>query len=328
MNEKLFRGSEYIINNYMKKSNLFFLLFILLFLSCKPQETPLVRIGTNIWTGYEPLYLAKSLGSFKKSNIRLIQYDSATEVLRAFRNRVLEGASLTLDEVLLLKQDKIPIKIILVHDVSHGGDVILARPPIKSMKDLIGKKVAVESNALGAYVITRALEKNNMSPNDIKILSIDVNAHESAYHSQKVDAVVTFDPARTKILKAGANEIFSSKEIPNEIIDVMVIHDDVVKKNPIIVNQIHDAWFEAVKYLSDHPDKASSILAKRQKITPQKVLDNFKYIHIPTKEENYNFIKRNPPLLINNIQLLNRVLLQYKLIKSKVDTTDLFIQEK
>lgn len=64
-----------------------------------------LRLGTNVWPGYEPLYLAAEHEAWpSRFNVRMVEYPSATEVLRAFRNRALEAAALTLDEVLLRQQ--------------------------------------------------------------------------------------------------------------------------------------------------------------------------------------------------------------------------------
>ena len=53
-----------------------------------------IRIGTNVWPGYEPLYLARSLQDWQQDgDIVLVEYPSSTEVIRAFRNRAIESAA-------------------------------------------------------------------------------------------------------------------------------------------------------------------------------------------------------------------------------------------
>ena len=106
-----------------------------------------LAVGTNVWPGYEPLYLARNLGYYNDS-IRLVEYSSATEVLRAIRNKLIDVATLTLDEVLLLRQSGVDVRSVLVTDISNGGDVIVARPGIETLADLKGRKVGVESTAL------------------------------------------------------------------------------------------------------------------------------------------------------------------------------------
>ena len=68
----------------------------------KPADVP-VAIGTNIWPGYEPGYIAKDNKLYGVTDVSLRQFPSATEVLRAFRNQSVDVAALTLDEALMLR---------------------------------------------------------------------------------------------------------------------------------------------------------------------------------------------------------------------------------
>ena len=63
---------------------------LLSLLGCGAQETAL-RIGTNVWIGGEPLYLARELGRFDPAAVQLVEYPSASEVMRAFRNQAIDG---------------------------------------------------------------------------------------------------------------------------------------------------------------------------------------------------------------------------------------------
>jgi len=80
-----------------------------------------IRIGTNVWPGYEPLYLARDIGLYDKAKVQLVEYPSASGVIRALKSRSIEAAALTLDEVLVLLQHKIPVRVVLVMDISVGG---------------------------------------------------------------------------------------------------------------------------------------------------------------------------------------------------------------
>lgn len=125
-------------------------ILLCLALGCDVPHKPPLLLGTNAWLGYEPLYLSRELGYWTPEQVHLVEYLSSSETLRAFRNREIDAAALTLDEVLLLLQDGVDIKAILITDVSLGGDAILARQGIGSVKALKGHRVAVESSALGA----------------------------------------------------------------------------------------------------------------------------------------------------------------------------------
>lgn len=145
---------------------------VLLLSACtRPATESPLRIGTNNWPGYEPLYLARDLGHYKGTPIKLVELPSTSEVMHALRNRTLEGAALTLDETLTLLDSGFHLKIILVMDFSDGGDVLLAKPEIASLSALRGKRVAVEYTAVGAIILDAALNAAGLSASDITIVS-------------------------------------------------------------------------------------------------------------------------------------------------------------
>lgn len=218
-----------------------------------------------------------------------MEYPSASEVIRAFRNRSLEAAALTLDEALLLQQDGIPVSVILVMDISDGGDVIMARKDVANMVALKGKRVAVESGALGAYVIARALELHGLKLAEIEVRHLDVSAHEAAYRDGEVDAVVTFEPVRTQLLNQGAHEIFSSREMPGEIVDVLVVHNAMLEQ-PQRLQSLVKGWFSALDHLKNQPQSAAGIIAKRLGVTPQEALDSYQGLQLPSRQENQQLL--------------------------------------
>lgn len=279
-----------------------------------------LRLGTNVWPGYDPLYIAADREDWEQTlRVRVVEYPSASEVLRAFRNKALEAAALTLDEVLALREAGLPLKVVTVLDISAGGDVILGKPEISDFKGLRGKRIAVESGALGAYMITRALELNRMTLDDVEVIPIDVSSQEAAYHGGQVDAVVTFEPVKTRLLASGANELFSSREIPGEIVDVLVVHEEFVDSQPEQIRQLVSGWFRALAFRSEQPRLAAGLMARRQKISPDEILNSYEGLRFPGPVENRRLLEGElKPTLVR----LQQTLLREGLIDSSgpVDT--------
>ena len=286
-------------------------------------ETPML-IGTNVWSGYEPLYLARSLGYYDDS-IRLVEFSSASQVLRAVRNRTIQGAALTLDEALLLRELKHDIRVILVADVSDGGDAILARPDIKTVADLRGRRIGVENTALGGYVLTRALELHEMTPIDVEVVPLQINEQERAFVTKKIDAVVTFDPVRSRLIaEEDAQTIFDSTQIKGEILDVLVMRADMLASRQAQITQILNGWFKARQYVDQHPNDAADRSMARLKLSGDEVLDSFEGLHWPSVAENLEMLDGPAPRLMNVAQKLKSVMLREGLLKEDIDLTGLF----
>src|SRR4029453_8814243 len=206
------------MNTYLRATKLLCALaFVALVLSlngCSRGPEAALRIGTNVWIGSEPLYLARELGRLDPAAVQLVEYPSASEVLRAYRNQAIDGMVISLDELFGLAVDGLQPRIILVVDVSHGADVVVGRRGMRTMHDLKGKSVAVESGALGAFVLSRALALNGMQAADVNVVHLESNEQPAAFEKGEIDGAVTFDPYRAQFLKAGANLLFKSPKLP------------------------------------------------------------------------------------------------------------------
>ncbi|MEO6861383.1 MAG: ABC transporter substrate-binding protein [Microcoleus sp.] len=298
-------------------------LCIAILASCTKAEPPL-RVGTNVWQGFETLYLARSLGYYDRTPIRLVDYPSGTEEVRAYRNGEIEVAGLSMDETLALAATNPDVKIVVVMDFSNGGDVILGKPELQNLQGLKGRPVGVESTALGAFIITRALEQKGMSPQDIKIVSLEVSEHERAFKTGKVDAVVTFGSARTKLLAAGAKLLFDSSQIPGEIVDVLIVREEVINQQSKALQALVDGRFRALDYLSKNPQDAASRMALRTGVTPEQFLESLKGLSSPNLQENQKLLGKTDPSLLNGVKRLSQVMLENKLLPKAVNLAPLF----
>lgn len=278
-----------------------------------------LRVGTTLWPGYEPLYLAKEINAYKE-DIRMIEYPSTSEVLRAFKNRTVEAAALTLDEVVLLAESEVPVEIVLVLDISEGADVIMARPELKNIQGLIGARVAVESTAVGAYTLSRALEIHNIDISQIILVNVENSSHKDAYTNNTADAVVTYEPVRTQLLNEGAIEIFNSTEIPGEIVDVLVVHKDFIDSHADELSDISQGWFKALAQMKEQPTRSFTFIASRMKITPEEAKESFIGLSLPSLDKNKTMLSNSPNSLAKTFNRLTQHMKDSGLIRSSTKT--------
>lgn len=271
-----------------------------------PRQT--LVVGTNVWPGYEPLYLARKLGFFGVPDIKLAEYSSATQVLRAFRNGAIQVAALTLDEALLLRESGIDVCVILITDISNGGDVILVAPGIDDLKNLKGKRIAVENTALGAYVLARALQRAEIALADISVVSREIDEHESAVARQEVDAVVTFEPVRSRLLARGMTEVFDSSMIPGEIVDVLVVRRETLTSRSGQLTLLLEGWFKALRYFEEQPASAAKHMSPRLQMVPNEVLASYQGLLLPGLEENMRALGGPAPSLDGTVARLAEVM--------------------
>lgn len=293
-------------------------LISMLLWACNDAADQPLRVASHEWPGYEPLHLADQLGFYDEKLIHVYELSSASANIRAFRNGYIDVVALTLDEALLLLQDRLPIKVLLVMDVSNGADAVLAHAPLQQLADLRGKRIGLENMALGAYVLTRTLDKSHLSLADIETLFIPFDQHEQAFLKHDIDALVTFEPIKSKLQAAGAKVLLDSKALPNEIIDVLVIHESALKTHDEAVKALIDGWFKALDYIKTQPGHASELIAKRLHTSPEQFLQSLDDIVLPDVAWNRQFLFGEHPQFPKLVQQLQDVMLKHELLLTTI----------
>lgn len=292
------------------------LLGLLAIVACSPAPT--LRIGSNPWPGYLGLYHARDLGLLDGHPVQLIDFDTTEDVLRAFRNRAIDAAAVTLDEALSLADSGQALRIILVFSLSNGADVVLARPGIDTPQQLRGQRLGVETNALGAYMLARLLERAGLSGHDLTVIHTPLQEHETAYRSGRVDAVITFDPQRSRLLAAGAQPIFSSRDIPGEVVDVLVVREDTLYSHHAALAALDSAYFQALAQIQRDPAAVAPALGRRDRLDGAALLAAWQLMEFADRARQQVLLGTGPGSLRDTMQQLQQVMQQAGLLSQPV----------
>jgi len=286
--------------------------------SANSPPSQVLKVGSNIWPGYEPIYLARELGHYPRESIRLVEFLSATQVIRAFRNNVIQVAALTMDEVLLLREYGMDVCIILAMDISNGGDAIIGKQEINGIEDLPGKRIGVEHTALGNYFLNLSLKAKNIKVSDLHIISSRIDEHERMYSDGLLDAVVTFEPVKSRLLKIGTKKIFDSSQTPNKIFDVLAVERSALEKYPKELDMLLKGWFKSLDFIKAKPQTAASYISKRMNISDEEVLEAYKGLLLPGYKENLKLMTGSPiEPLAATAKELEEIMLQHKLLLNR-----------
>lgn len=283
-----------------------------------------MRIAMNVWPGYEPLFLARHDGRLSETDYRLVEFSNAAEVGRAFRNGSVEAVCLTLDEVFYLVQAGADPVIVLVMDESHGGDAVLARTDIRSLADLRGRRVGVEVNAVETYTLTRALQQAGLELKDVVVVRLPNEKHISAFQRGEVDAVVTFEPVRSRLMALGAIDIFNSTQIPGEIVDVLAVQRAYAQAHPERIAGLRHTWFETLERMRREPRESATIMARRQQISPEGLTTALHGLRFPDRDANRALLGGPAPGLLVSAKKLRTVMREAGLLSSDVPLEPLF----
>jgi len=166
--------------------------------------------------------------------------------------------------------------------------------------------------------LTRALQDSGMTIDDVVTVPYDIPDHVVAYESLTVDAVVTYEPSLTKLLEQGARPVFTSKDIPGEIVDVLMVRAGLIEKRPRILETFLTGWMLAVEKFRADPASAAKLLSRRERVTPQAFLEALEGIELYDAADNRRLMRGPNPDLLEVVRRHERVMLDHNLLKRKV----------
>ena len=281
---------------------------------CKNPPDPL-RIGSNRWLGYAPLYLADELGWTTASNIRLVEYPTSNGVIRGMHNGLLDAAFLTLDEAIVLQSTGHDIEVILVANLSAGADVLYANSQIRNLKELQSKRIAVEGGTLGTYFLSHILDQAQLSIDDIQVINIPLYMHLEALRKGEVDASINTRAAHNEVLKANALPLFSSRDLREEIIDVLVVNRERI--SPELRSRIRALWYSSLDAWLEYRLKSDKLIGKRLGMDELAITQTLDGMVMGDKA--LNSVYFNQGLLAKRIQIMQTYMLSKNLLKQPID---------
>lgn len=256
-----------------------------------------IAIAAHIWSGYELMFLADDLSWLDKRRIQLRQTSSATESLRLLREGSVDGAALTLDEVLRARRDGLMLTIVMVFDISAGADALVATPDIRQLSDLKGRRVGYEPGAVGEWMLVNILQKSGLNHDDVQRVPLTFDQHEHAFGRQ-VDAVVTYEPVVSRLMDRNALKLFDSREIPDTIVDVLALRSDrMPAMNQHTIRQLIDAVFRARQHLALNSADSAYRMARRFGLPADRVLSSFRGLVLPDADYNERLLGGEQPVL-------------------------------
>lgn len=250
------------------KRELLYIVVILILSACgnTSQEQPdQIKIGLVNWIGYTPFYIAQEQGYFKKYGIEveLIRIEDVGLRRQAIASGQIDAVALTLDAMIVARDNDIPVKSILALDQSNGGDGILVGTEVNSIDELTGLKVAYQTGQPSQLFLYEILRQQQMSFDDIEPVLMDADRAGAAFIGQQVDAAVTWEPWLTQAEQQGKGKVLlDSKSTPGLITDVLYAREDVLGQKHDAFVSLAKSWYEAVDYLQNNPEGAATIAAE------------------------------------------------------------------
>ena len=227
-----------------------------------------LKVAYSDWPGFTVLELAKQKGWFKEAGVEveLLWFDYLPS-LDAFAAGKVDGVTAVAADMLVTGANGAKSKFIAMLDYSNGGDMIIGKPGITSLKDLKGGKVGLEVTLVEHLLLVHALKSAGMKASDVTLVNTATNDTPQTLASGEVSAIGAWYPVSSQALKAVANSkaIYTSADAPGLIYDVLAVNPTSLAKRKEDWAKFVGVYYKCVDYILDPKtqDEAVGILAAK-----------------------------------------------------------------
>jgi NitT/TauT family transport system substrate-binding protein len=250
-----------------------------------------IKVGTVVWIGYGPFYVADALDMYKKAGykVTLQVFSDPALIPPAIEGGTVDAGHLTYDQVIGMVAKGSTQRVVMPIDYSAGGDAIVATKDITKVSQFKGKKVGFNPLSPSDFLLSYALSVNKMSEKDIQPVNMTPEAIPAAMASNALAVGVTYEPSVSQILGLESGKkfhvVFSSKDAPGLITDVMVAKSEYIKANPEVVKVLIQGYLDGLEYMKKNPDQAAELIGKFMGITGAEVKEQMTGVYNPTLKE-------------------------------------------
>lgn len=279
----------------MKKFSKLLLAFVIVTLTvsvlgyAEPKTSVPTKIRIGWQPGISPLFeVAAAQGwfeeEFKKENVSFeyVTFLSGPPLIEAFAGDRLDFGHVGDQPLIQARANDIDLKAIAVQTRGSKilGLVVPNGSPIKSLKDLKDKKVAVKVGSAAHHLLYLYLESVGLDIKDVKLVNLSPPEIKTALSTKDIDAAILWEPwiSTVEYEKVG-KAIFDSHGLKNNV-SVVITSGEFIKKYPEATKRILKVYLRAAKWIKQNPKKAAEVISKNSGIKVpiiEKVLSRYEY---------------------------------------------------
>jgi NitT/TauT family transport system substrate-binding protein len=240
----------------------------------RPVSAAPLTVGYSDWPGWVAWQVAIDKGWIKEAGLDLtFQWFDYSASMDAFSAGKLDANLMTNGDTLVTGAGGGKGVMVMLTDYSSGNDMIVAKPGIKSLKDLKGKKVGIEVGLVEHLLLLHGLSSVGMKEKDLKLVNAKTNETPQVLASGQVAAIGAWQPISGQAMKAspGSHPIYTSMQAPGLIYDVLAVSPASLNAHKADWMKLIGVWDKVVHYINDPAtqDDAVKIMAARVELTPE-----------------------------------------------------------
>lgn len=264
-----------------------------------------INLSLDEWIGWKPIIDANGGLSTKEGSIydklgvsvNISIINDATQSSNALISGKLDAAGYTINRTAFLSQKfKEANKDVImpyITNFSNGGDGIITKSNIKTVKDLLGAKIGVPQFSEAHTLVVWFVNQSDLSDTDKKTIIDNLIFFETpdeaakAFFAGQVDVAATWEPYLTQAKNmSDAHILFSTASSSSLIMDGILFSNDFANENPDVVTAFIDGALQASELYETDMTTIKSVMPMFATASDEDIISNCKSAKLMTYADN------------------------------------------
>lgn len=279
-----------------------------------------INLSLDEWIGWKSIIDANGGLSTEKGsiydklgiNVNISIINDATQSSNALASGQIDAAGYTINRTAFLsnkfKDAGVDVVMPFITNFSNGGDGIIAKSNIKTVKDLTNAKIGVpqfsEAHSLVVWFVNQSdlsdADKDQIINNLVFFATPDEAA--KAFFAGQVDVAATWEPYLTQAKNmSDAHILFSTASSSSLIMDGILFNADFANKNPEVVSKFIDGALQASDLYSTDLDTIKTVMPMFSTASDRDIKDNCVSAKLTTYADNINLFNGTARIIYSDM---------------------------
>ena len=242
-----------------------------------------VKVGVIPIVDVAPIYLGKEKGFFseRKIDLQLESGQGGAAIVPGVVSGQFQFGFSNITSLLVAQDKGLGLKVVASGNSStgeagkdFGAVVVTANSPIRTAKDLAGRRVAVNTlKNIGDTTVQASVRKAGGDPKAVKFTELAFPDMLGALQANRVDAAWVVEPFLSQAKSQGARVVAWNfvDTAPDLLVAAFFTGTKQLEGQADLVKRFTEAMNESLEYAAAHPDEARAVITTYTKITKEQL---------------------------------------------------------
>lgn len=224
-------------------------------IGCSLSDTQPLRISTNLWIGYSPLFYVQQKGWLKEQNIEIVNLVSLSENMQMYESGFVHAFTGTQYEFEQMRKKTPDLEATILLDRSLGGDIVMGNRDIETLQKAQSIDVYLEIDSVNKVLLDHFIELYDIKPSALRLINKDTDDSSMLEMKDEPTLIITYTPYDILLKKNGYHILDTTKNLSFFVMDALYTNLKTREKYAEELAVLNHLIAKALEHLKKDPEE-------------------------------------------------------------------------